>query len=114
MARQAARGLSVDTNWPIQDVRNRPSAATVLALAIWIGGRRSLISSRRLGQGVSLRLLLELGLFVQMGAHQGIPVEDALVVEFSWAHLASDIGLLNRAHCLRRIGDAWRARIDAA
>src|SRR5436190_20699152 len=113
MAWQTVQRLLFDANRAIQDVRNLPSAALVGPRAIRISGRRGLISRRRLGQGVPGRLVLELGLLVEMGAHQGIPVEDTLVFELSWAHRAANGGLLDRAGRLRGIGDARRARIDA-
>src|SRR3954469_15108214 len=119
MGRQTAQRLLVSAfvyaSRPIQNGRDLPPAdAAIAPRTIRIGGRRRLIAGGRLRQRIALRLLLEPGLLLQMSAHQGIPVEDALVVELARAHRAADIGLLDRAGVLRGIRDARRARIDAA
>src|SRR3954467_10318667 len=119
MARGTAQRLLVsafvNASRPIQNGRDLPPADTGIApRTIRIGGGRRLIAGGRLRQRVTLRLLLKPGLLLQMSAHQGIPVEDALVVELARAHRAADIGLLDGAGVLRRISDARSARIDAA
>src|SRR6266550_2028775 len=61
----------------IQNVRNLPAAAFVDAGAIGIVRRRGLVTGWRLGERATRRLAGELGLLVQVRAHEGIPIEDA-------------------------------------
>src|SRR5215213_2357317 len=100
---------------PVENGRDFPSAAPVSAEAIRLRGRWRLVAGRRLGERPAGRLAGELSLLIQVFAHQRAPAEDAeRPLEFARVHRTADIGFLNRALRLRRIGDAAGARIGAA
>src|SRR5215212_291846 len=74
----------------IQDGRDLPAAALLAACPVGVRSRGSLVAGRRLCQGTARRLTGKRSLLIQVGAHQGIPVEDAGGAEFLRAHLSSD------------------------